>query len=108
MTIDDFLPNDSWMADPKTALKQLRPFRTVAGAAAIGYSAGVAVQVAAIVGAFSLAPAMLILAPFLFPIWAVLIRVFAEQQKAKKVVAIMKAYPDKYTKEQLNSLYDQN
>jgi len=107
MTIEDFLPNDSWMADPKTALNKFKGFRNVAGAAGIGAGVGAVIQAAAIGGVFFV-PGIGLLVPLLFPMWAILIKVFVEQQKAKKISAIMNGYPDKYTKEQLNSLYDQN
>jgi len=94
MNLDLFLPDKSWTSDGKKLIKEPK---VIASLVAIGI----------ITGPFSL----LVLPGILFSptiLWGYLAFYIIKKQKEKKIKAILSAFGNQYSEEQLNNLYSEN
>jgi chaperonin cofactor prefoldin len=101
-----FLPSAEWGNDLKSHLKNPTTYGAIAGAGiALGPLGAAAGLMAAPLGLFA---APLLMGPLNYVLWAFLVKYFLKKDKEKKVNAILEVYGHKYSKNELNNLYESN
>ena len=92
MNAENYLPSIYWTKDPKDSLKRI--------IAKIGLK-----EFLIIIGYMVFPPLGLLVGPVL---WYTVIKYILKEQKDKKIQAVLDVYPNRYTKRDLELLYEDN
>jgi succinate dehydrogenase flavin-adding protein (antitoxin of CptAB toxin-antitoxin module) len=101
MNTNDYIPSEGWMQDAKHLLKNPKVLGSIGILGLPMVPLGVLLT--------PLIPFSFLVGPFIwYPVWLILIKYFIDEQKKKKIRAIMDGFAGRYNEDQLNEMYVNN